>query len=101
MRRALFLVPVVGLLIGTHALAGAPAPASGPLVAPDGHALAPQYASLADLTRVARRTAADDRADTLAHWGSTASVATPEGKRVASLRTGDAVFWTGGYVADH
>lgn len=105
MRRALLLVTAAGLLIGAatswDALAGAPAPASGPLVAADGHGLMPQYASLADVTRVARRTAADDKADTLSHWGATTQQETPEGRLVATLGTGDAVFWTGGYVAEH
>ncbi|MCU1601973.1 MAG: hypothetical protein JWO22_2682 [Frankiales bacterium] len=100
-RRSLALVPVAGLLIGTHALAGAPAAPTGPLVAADGHGLMPQYASLADVQRVARRTAADDRADTLSHWGATTQSATPEGRLVGLLKTGDAAFWTGGYVADH
>jgi hypothetical protein len=101
MRRALLLSIATTVLIGTHALAGSPAPASGPLVAADGHGLLPRYASLADATRLARRTAADDRADTLSHWGTTRQAETPEGRLVARLRTGDAAFWTGGYVADH
>ncbi len=100
-RRSLALLPVAGLLIGTHALAGPPAAPTGPLVAADGHGLMPQYASLADVQRVARRTAADDRTDTLSHWGSTTTTETPEGKLVGLLKTGDAAFWTGGYVADH
>lgn len=70
MRPAIFLAAATSLLIGASALAGAPAPASGPLVAADGHGLLPQFASLADTNRVARRTAADDRADTLSHWGT-------------------------------
>lgn len=101
MRRSLVLVPVAALLVGSHALAGTTSPRTGPLVAPDGHALSPQYASLADVTRVARRTAADDRADTLSHWGSVQEAATPEGRLVGLLKTGASVFWTGGYVADH
>jgi hypothetical protein len=100
MRRAFLLVPAATLLMGVHALAGAPAPASGPLVAADGHGLLPRYAGLADVSRVARRTAADDRADTLSHWGTTSQRQTPEGRLVARLRPADAVFWTGGYVAD-
>ena len=107
MRPALVLATAAtaSLLIGASALAGAPAPASGPLVAADGHGLLPQFASLADTSRVARRTAVDDRADTLSHWGVTQREAkqseTPEGRLVAALKTADAVFWTGGYVADH
>jgi hypothetical protein len=103
MRRPVLVTSVLlAALAGTTAFAGSSFTADRPaLVAADGHALSPQYASLADVQRVARRTAADDRADTLAHWGKTTSTSTPEGRLVAALRTGDAAFWTGGYVADH
>jgi hypothetical protein len=63
----------------------------------------PRFASLADTQRVARRTARDDVADTLSHWGARESQSepTPDGTLVARLGLNMATFWMGGYVADH
>jgi hypothetical protein len=70
MRRHLLVGTLaVALLVGSHALAGVTPVRTGPLVAADGHGLAPRFASFADASRVARRTAADGLADTLSHWG--------------------------------
>ncbi|MCU1593176.1 MAG: hypothetical protein JWO12_568 [Frankiales bacterium] len=103
MRRHLALASLaVTALAGAHALAGAPSVVPHPaLVAPDGHGLSPQFASLADTTRVARRTAADGRADALAFWGASAmkAPAAQEGSVVGRLGVGMATFWQGGYVA--
>jgi hypothetical protein len=98
------LVPgtlALALLAGSHALAGTAPATTGPLVAADGHGLAARFSSLADTTRVARRTAADDRADTLSHWGTSESQPTPENALVGRLGLNAAAFWTGGYVAGH
>ena len=103
MRRRLVLgTSALLVLAASYAFAGTRAVPAGPLVAADGHGLAPRFASLADTTRVARRTAADDAADTLSHWGATEAGSEPaaEGSVVGRLARGAAAFWMGGYVAD-
>jgi hypothetical protein len=85
-RTVLTLATAFGLLASAHAVA-TPA-TTAPLVHPDGHALTPRFAGLAD---------------TLAWWGKAEaeSSPTPEDTVVGRLGLGMATFWQGGYVADH
>ena len=100
LRQVLTVSLAVGVLASAHALAGTSPRVTGPLVHPDGHALSPRFASLADLTRVSQRTAAVGAADTLSMWGrqEAESSPAPEGSVVGRLGVGAAVFWQGGYV---
>jgi hypothetical protein len=104
MRRTVVITALaLTALGGAHAFAGAPSLAiSHALVAFDGHGLSPQFASLADITRVARRTAAVGQADARAMWGTAAmaEAKTPENALVGTLGIGMSTFWQGGYVAD-
>ena len=95
-RRLVLATTALAVAAGAHALAASPATPDGPLVAADGHGLMPRFASLADTQRVARRTAQDDVADTLSHWGARESQSepTPDGTLVGRLGLNMATFWS-------
>ena len=93
------------LVLGGSALAyagtGSVSPSTQPLVAADGHQLAPRDAAFAGPDRLAQRNAGTARAEAVAYWGEDQTNSAPAGENsvVGRLGVGMATFWTGGYVA--